>query len=123
MTYPGEEGVTLCVTRAQEVGGYSHYDDCFDALEIMKTLCGRMPVHTVFGEIIDLVYVASCFESGVPHAESPGESTQACDNAGGERGRERGAADEVYSPRRRGGTHGRTRGPARDCIGDLGYPA
>ncbi|KAH9852150.1 Alpha/beta hydrolase fold-1 [Lenzites betulinus] len=55
MTYPGEEGVTLCVTRAQEVGGYSHYDDCFDALEIMKTLCSRMPVHTVFGEIIDLV--------------------------------------------------------------------
>ncbi|KAI0766213.1 alpha/beta-hydrolase [Trametes elegans] len=55
-TYPGEkEGVTLACTRVQEVAGYTHHEDGFAALEMLKTLCPAMPVHTVFGGKRDMV--------------------------------------------------------------------
>lgn len=57
VTYPDKKGVTLCVTRASEVGGYSHFEDAFEALELLKGLCRSLPVHAVFGEILDTMCV------------------------------------------------------------------
>ncbi|KAI0352116.1 hypothetical protein OH77DRAFT_1460879 [Trametes cingulata] len=66
--YPDKEGVTLALTRTQEVGGYSHHEDGFEALAILQKVCPVMPVHTIFGEIVDMV-PAETQASNVSEAE------------------------------------------------------
>ncbi|KAI0655356.1 Alpha/beta hydrolase fold-1 [Cubamyces menziesii] len=53
-TYPDKQGVTLATTRVQEVGGYVHYEDSFAAMERLKVICPAMPVHCIFGSVIDI---------------------------------------------------------------------
>ncbi|KAI0365459.1 alpha/beta-hydrolase [Pilatotrama ljubarskyi] len=54
--YPdATEGVTLATTRASEAHGYSHYEDGFEGLDMLKVLCTAMPVHAIFGAQPDMV--------------------------------------------------------------------
>ena len=50
--------MTLCCTRDQEVGGYSYNEDGFDSLDRLKDVCSAIPVHCIFGEREDVMYVA-----------------------------------------------------------------
>lgn len=47
--------MTPKATRAAEVAGYSHYEDAFEALELLKGLCPVVPVHSVVGTVQDRV--------------------------------------------------------------------
>ncbi|KAL7282102.1 hypothetical protein ACG7TL_003571 [Trametes sanguinea] len=55
LAYPDKTGVTLAITRIQEVGGYAHHEDGFLGLEMLKSICSTIPVHTIFGGEIDMV--------------------------------------------------------------------
>lgn len=58
-TYPDAQGgVTLCCTRQQEVTGYTYYQDAIDGVDRLTELCGVLPVHCIFGEKNDLMWVA-----------------------------------------------------------------
>ncbi|EIW62399.1 uncharacterized protein TRAVEDRAFT_70479 [Trametes versicolor FP-101664 SS1] len=53
--YPDEhEGVTLATTRAAELAAYTHYEDAYEAAEILPSLCDAgLPVHIVWATVKD----------------------------------------------------------------------
>ncbi|KAJ7104443.1 alpha/beta-hydrolase [Mycena belliarum] len=53
--HPEGVGVTLACTREQEAAGYMYEQDGVDAIERLRDLCSRIPVHCIFGAEIDLV--------------------------------------------------------------------
>ncbi|KAI0365456.1 alpha/beta-hydrolase [Pilatotrama ljubarskyi] len=58
MAYPDKtSGVTFALTRKDEAHGYTHYEDGFEALEILTKLCTGtlLPVHAIFGEVLDML--------------------------------------------------------------------
>jgi hypothetical protein len=60
--YPNRaDGVTLCCTRVQETVGYIYYQDAIDAINRVSELCQAIPVHTISGSKIDIVYVSFIF--------------------------------------------------------------
>ncbi|CDO69450.1 hypothetical protein BN946_scf184817.g10 [Trametes cinnabarina] len=59
-SYPDlKEGVTLSISRAQEINGYSGHADAHAALERLKVLCPTIPVHCIFGGQVDMVPLES----------------------------------------------------------------
>jgi hypothetical protein len=68
-------GVTRRCTRDQEAASYVYFEDAFDSLDRLKELCASIPVHTILGSDIDLVYVLRGiafdyqFSTGIDHAK------------------------------------------------------
>ena len=54
-TYPDNEGVTLACTRIQEAAGYSYQQDGINGLDHLSILCPVIPIHCVFGGIVNVV--------------------------------------------------------------------
>ncbi|KAI0730579.1 alpha/beta-hydrolase [Earliella scabrosa] len=55
-TYPDRTtGVTLSCTRAQEAVGYIYHQDAIDSINRVSELCPVIPVHTIFGDRLDIV--------------------------------------------------------------------
>ena len=52
----GKERVTYKCKLSQEVGFYTHEDHVL-AGEMTAAMCGRVPVHSIFGERPEMVYV------------------------------------------------------------------
>lgn len=50
--------MTLATPRSQESAGYGHHADAYIGLERLKEICPVMPVHCVFGQINNMVYVS-----------------------------------------------------------------
>ena len=59
-------GVALSTTRIAERAGYSHDDNAFMSLEMLKDICPAIPVHTIYGSNRDLMCVFSISRPAVP---------------------------------------------------------
>ena len=57
--YPGKQGVTLTCTKVDEAQAYAAGNEDFDALWRLNQICGKVPVHIIWAEVNDLLYVHS----------------------------------------------------------------